>query len=109
MSKFCWSLVAALGLSLVAVSAENVKVNFNTKCAGCHGKTGKGDTKMGQKLGVRDYTDAKVQAKVKDEEMFKAIKEGLKKDGKVAMKPYGDKLTEEEIKALVVYFRALKK
>ena len=63
------------------------KVVYEKECAKCHGKEGKGDTKMGQKLGCKDYSKAEVQSKMKDEEAFKAIKEGLKKDGKTLMKP----------------------
>ncbi len=99
----------ALGLSAGNAWAAEASANFNSKCAGCHGKDGKGETKAGQKLGVEDFTSAKVQAKMKDEEMLKSIKEGKKKDGKVLMNPYADKLTDAEIKALVTYVRAFKK
>ena len=33
---------------------------------------------MGKKLEIKDYTEAKVQDALKDEEMTKAIKEGVK-------------------------------
>lgn len=85
------------------------KETFNKECYKCHGKEGKGDTKMGQKLQVKDYSKAEVQAKMKDEEMAKAIKEGVKKEGKILMKAYGSKLSDDEIKALVQYVRKLKK
>jgi mono/diheme cytochrome c family protein len=63
---------------------------------------------MGQKLGVKDFTDAKVQAELKDDAAAKTIKEGMKdKDGKTLMKPF-DTLSDEEIKALVQYVRSLK-
>ena len=56
---------------------------------------------------MKDYSDPKVQAKIKDEEMFKAVKEGLKKsDGTTLMKPYGDKLSDDEIKELVKLVRS---
>ena len=63
---------------------------------------------MGQRLGVKDFTDAKVQADMKDDAATKAIKEGLKDaDGKAQMKPF-DTLTDDEVKALVTYVRGLK-
>jgi len=63
---------------------------------------------MGQKLGVKDFTDAKVQAELKDDAAAKTIKEGMKdKDGKTLMKPF-DTLSDDEIKALVAYVRSLK-
>ncbi|MCB1128212.1 MAG: cytochrome c [Verrucomicrobiae bacterium] len=84
------------------------KVVYEKECAKCHGKEGKGDTKMGQKLGCKDYSKAEVQSKMKDEEAFKAIKEGLKKDGKTLMKPTKG-VNDQQIKDLVAYMRKLKK
>lgn len=81
---------------------------WNKDCAKCHGEDGKGKTKMGEKLGVKDYSDAKVQEKLKDEEMAKAIKEGVKDGEKTKMKAFGD-LSEADVKALVAHVRSLKK
>ncbi|MGZ4974648.1 MAG: c-type cytochrome, partial [Limisphaerales bacterium] len=75
--------VALSALGLMTVRADDAQANYDKQCAKCHGADGKGDTKMGKKLGAKDYTDAKVQAELKDDEAFKAVKEGLKdKDGK---------------------------
>ncbi len=104
------ALVAAILLAAgAAVKAAEAKENYEKHCSKCHGVEGKGDTKMGKKLEVVDYTDPKVQEKMKDEEMVKTIKEGKKDGDKVRMKPYADALTEPEIKALVAYVRAFKK
>ena len=90
-------------------SAADAKANWDSLCAKCHGAEGKGDTKIGQKLGVKDLTDAKVQADLKDDAAAKNIKEGLKDaDGKTLMKPF-DTLSDDEVKALVQYVRSLKK
>jgi cytochrome c553 len=98
-----------IAAALCSASAGDAKENYDKGCAKCHGKEGKGDTKMGQKLGIKDYTDAKVQADMKDDAAFKAIKEGLKdKDGKVLMKPAED-LSDDDIKALVTFMRGFKK
>ena len=103
-------LISAATFALgVFLHAEEAKVNWDKSCASCHGKDGKGDTKMGKKLEVRDLTDPKIQASLKDEEMTKAIKEGVKKDDKQLMKGYGEKLSEDEIKALVAHVRSFKK
>lgn len=101
-------LVSALATS-ATVRAADAKTNYTKNCAGCHGKEGKGDTKLGQKFEAKDYSTAKVQAAVTDEAMFKAIKEGYKRGDKVIMKPYADKFTDEEIKELVKYMRDFKK
>ena len=66
-------------LAINMAQEETSKEIFDKSCVKCHGVDGKGDTKMGKKLGVKDYTDAKVQAEMKDDTAFKAIKEGIKK------------------------------
>ncbi len=92
----------------MVVSADGAKDNWDALCAKCHGADGKGQTKMGTRLGAKDYTDAKVQDALKDDAAVKAIKEGLKdKDDKVLMKPSED-LSDADIKALVGYLRAFK-
>ena len=109
MKKILILTVAITASALLAAAAGDAKENYDKSCAKCHGKEGKGDTKMGAKLGVKDYTDAKVQDAMKDDAAFKAIKEGLKdKDDKVLMKPAED-LADADIKALIAYMRAFKK
>jgi len=102
-------IVAALTLAACAAQAGDTKATYDKQCAMCHGKEGKGDTPAGKKVNAKDFTDAANQAAMKDDEMAKAIKEGIKKDGKVVMKGYGDKLTDQEIKDLVAFIRAFKK
>src|SRR5690242_10021542 len=92
----------------VSARAADAKENWDKQCAKCHGADGKGDTKMGKKLEVKDYTDAKVQAAMKDDEMAKVIKEGKKEGDKTKMKAFTE-LTDPEIKALVAHVRSFKK
>ena len=101
--------VTLFGLAAaVSARAADASENWGNLCAKCHGAEGKGDTKMGQKLGCKDFTDAKVQADLKDDAAAKAIKEGLKSpEDKTLMKPF-DTLTDDEVKALVAYVRGLK-
>jgi cytochrome c553 len=107
--KKLFMLGAIIGVTAVLnASGADVKETWDKTCAKCHGADGKGQTKMGQKLGIRDYTDPKVQAAFTDEEAFKALKEGLKdKDGKTQMKPV-EGLSDEEIKGLVQHVRKFK-
>lgn len=91
-----------------ALRAADAKETWDKNCAKCHGEDGKGQTKMGAKLGVKDYTDAKVQAEMKDEKMLKAIKEGVREDDKTKMKAFSD-LSDDEVKALIAHVRAFKK
>ena len=99
-------LVFAAGMTFA--TAADVKENWEKNCSKCHGSDGKGDTKMGKKLEVKDYTDAKVQASMKDEEMTKTIKEGKKEGDKTKMKAFTE-LSDADVKALVAHVRGLKK
>ncbi|MCX6930365.1 MAG: cytochrome c [Verrucomicrobia bacterium] len=108
MKKAMLMTVAACAAMVISASAADVKENWEKSCAKCHGPDGKGDTKMGKKLDIKDLTDAKVQASLKDETMLKAIKEGVKDGEKTRMKAV-EGLSDEEMKALVAYVRAFKK
>jgi cytochrome c553 len=109
MKKLLTLSIAIIAASALSASAADGKENYDKSCAKCHGADGKGQTKMGQKLGAKDYTDPKVQEALKDDAATKAIKEGLKdKDDKVLMKP-AEGLSDDDIKALVQYMRAFKK
>jgi len=96
----------AVGLPIAA--AADAKANWEEHCASCHGAAGKADTKMGQKLKLKDYSDAKVQAALTDEVLLKATLEGVKVDGKEKMKSYADKLSAADAKALVGLIRSFK-
>ena len=100
--------VAACAAMVMSASAADVKENWAKSCAKCHGVDGKGDTKMGKKLEIKDFTDSKYQDSLKDADMIKAIKEGVKDGEKIRMKA-AEGLSDEEIKALVAYVRAFKK
>jgi mono/diheme cytochrome c family protein len=101
------TISAAFALAFTTNALADGKDVYADSCAKCHGDDGKGQTKMGQKLGARDYSDAKVQDSVSDDQAFKSIKEGMKKDDKTLMKP--SELSDDDIKASVAYLRTLKK
>jgi cytochrome c553 len=100
---------AALALLAGSVMAADVAANWNTHCVSCHAKDGSGQTRMGRQSGAKDYRDAKVQAEMKDDAALKALKEGIMDKGKERMKPYKDKLSEDEMKALIAHMRTFKK
>ena len=99
-----FALAFAAGAAQAATAAEN----WDNLCASCHGTDGKAQSKMGKKLKIRDYTDAKVQAELKDEAMIKATTDGVTVDGKERMKAYKAELSAAEIKDLVAHIRQFK-
>ncbi len=91
--------------SLAAVAfADATAELWNKKCAICHGKDGKGDTKVGKKKGIKDLTDPAVRAEFDRDRMIKGTSEGVPgEDGDLIMKGFAEKLSPEEIEALVDY------
>jgi cytochrome c553 len=98
----------ALAVSAGVATAAPAADNWENLCASCHGMDGKGQTKQGKKLKLRDYTDPKVQADLKDDAMIKATTDGVFVDGKEKMKAFKSEITAEEIKDLVAYIRKFK-
>lgn len=75
-------------------------------CQSCHGADGKGKTKMGQKLDVRDLTAADVKSSLTQAKAAEAIKNGVKDpkdESKLVMKSYSEKLSAAEIDALAAH------
>ena len=98
-----------LVLWLSAAALAGAPETFAGKCAGCHGKDGKGQTAMGKKLNIKDLTDAKVQAAAKDADWEKVITDGAKDaGGKVVMYGSKGKISPEDIKGLVKVCRDFK-
>ncbi|MGO8674379.1 MAG: c-type cytochrome [Limisphaerales bacterium] len=108
MKKTIALALTLLAAGAIAAHAADAKELWEKNCKKCHGEDGKGKTVMGKKLGVKDYTSPKVQVDLKDEEMVKTVKEGVKKDGETKMKSFADALSGDEIKSLVAYIRKFK-
>jgi cytochrome c6 len=104
------STIIVLSVALPALMfAAEAKDNWTQYCSRCHGADGTGQTKIGKKLDLKDYSSADVQAKMTDDEMLTTILQGVTKDGKERMAAYQDKLSADEAKALVGFVRSLKK
>ena len=104
---FATALVGTALLAATSAFAADAKENWDQLCAKCHGADGAGKTKMGQKLKVKDYTDAKVQAEFTDEQLAKVTLEGSTKDGKELMKGFKEDLSPADVTALVTYIRQM--
>ena len=102
------ALGAGFVLAAALMHAAPAAENWENQCAKCHGADGKGQTKVGKKLNLKDYTDAKVQAAMKDEDMVKAINDGVSEGGKEKMKAFKGELSAAEVKDLVAYIRKFK-
>jgi mono/diheme cytochrome c family protein len=95
-----------------ATPAAEAKLKFETLCATCHGKTGKGDAPAAASFDVkpRDYSDAKWQGSVTDEYLSKLIVEGGAANGKSPLMPANPdlKAKPEVVKELVKIIRSFK-
>jgi cytochrome c553 len=107
-SKIILAGLALVGVTLASQAAP-ASENWENYCQKCHGADGKGQTKTGRKLNVKDYTDGAVQAEMKDDEMAKVISDGATdKNGKERMKAFKDDLSSDEINDLVAFIRKFK-
>lgn len=90
---------------VAAAAAENDlgESTFKTTCAMCHGQDGSGNTDVGKSLKIPDLHSAEVQGN-SDEQLSQIIT-----NGKNAMPPFKSSLTDDQIHALVMYVRQLKK
>ena len=93
------ALVLAVSLAAVAARAETAATIFEKKCATCHGKDGKGHTKLGEKLGLTDLAAVSAPGRATPA----ADVEKIVRDGKGKMPGFKDKLSDAEIKELAAY------
>jgi cytochrome c6 len=100
--KTRFALVLALCLSASA-QADDVADVWKAKCKSCHGDDGKAKTKVGEREKIDDMSLPEWQKRHSDEKIRQAISEGVSGS---KMKGYKDKLSTEEIDALVKYVRA---
>ena len=99
--KSIMSVIAAIIIvSSGAVFGADAGALWAKNCASCHGKDGSGNTTMGKKLAVQDYT--------KSQSFSDAEAANVIKNGKGKMKAY-KQFSDADVKALVAYVRSLKK
>lgn len=119
LSQLRWKWLPAVLLSVIVgtspvFAAENKgavsgEANFNSKCARCHGTNGKGNGFQALALffmfKMPDLTDSAYMQTRSDDVLFRAIKQG----SKGGMPAFGLKLSEPEIKNMVVHIRSFTK
>jgi mono/diheme cytochrome c family protein len=115
-SKFrCFLFVTVLLSSFILISidakAASPEENYKWYCAQCHGLKGSGDginATSEMPVSPRNHTDPVEMAKLSDDDIYFATKDGGKSVGKSAlMPPWGDTLSDPEIKEMVQYLRKL--
>lgn len=105
------AVMAVMLVARVSRAADEVERTWKAKCASCHGNDGKAATAQGKKMKVQDMTTAAWKKEFPADKIKAAINDGVKreKDGvKQEMKGYKDKLTPEQVDALVKYIEGLK-
>jgi cytochrome c6 len=106
MTKLVTTAAAAMFAGAVVMAAATATENWENTCAACHGVEGKGDTRQGKKLKLKDYTDQASLAGMSDEELIRIVTEGVTVDGKQRKKGYKDQLSSAEIEQLVKLVRS---
>ena len=91
------SMAGTLGFAQSAGEAV-----YKANCQSCHGSTGTPNPGIAKAMGVKPATDPDYK-KASEADMIAAVK-----NGKGKMKAFSGKLTDEQIKDAVVYFRSFK-
>ena len=109
--KLCPNHVRLIYVALFALgaaeraAAEAPAAIFENRCAACHGLDGKARTPAGRKAGAKDLSESRLS----DADIERQIREGSKDKRRTAKMPaFADKLTAEEIKALVTYVKSFR-
>lgn len=86
------------------------KLTYEKTCSMCHGPLGKGDGPAAAALPTkpRNHTDGQYMNTLKDEYLFKIIKDGGASVGKAQFMPgWGAQLKDPEIWNVIAYIRSL--
>ena len=98
------AMLAALLLAATATLAQSSgEAVYKAKCLNCHGTTGLANSGIGKLMKVKPVTDPEVK-KMSEAAMIDATRKGMGK-----MQAYQGSLSEDEIKASVLYFRSFLK
>jgi len=106
MSKRTRSLLALALMVAVAGSVgfaqSGGEAIYKANCQSCHGSTGTPNAGIAKAMGVKPTNDPSYKT-VSEADMIAAVK-----NGKGKMKAFAGKLTDDQIKTSVEYFRSLK-
>ena len=98
------AITLALSLASGSVLAQTGAADtYKSKCVACHGPDGLGNTPVGKAMNVKPYKAPDV-LKLSNADLTTIIK-----NGKNNMPAFNGKLTDAQIKDLVVYIHTLQK
>ncbi|HHD11547.1 MAG TPA: cytochrome c [Deltaproteobacteria bacterium] len=114
LSGYILSVIVLLAVCMVptpSLAVVDGKALYMRWCSQCHGEDGRGDgvnSTPDMSINPRDHTDATFMSTKTDEQLEEVIRYGGAGIAKSPlMPPWRKTLTDEEIKALVKYLRAL--
>lgn len=102
-----WAAFVGLLLCIYASASSGATGQeiWSDQCAQCHGADGKAQTPMGKRRQIKNFADAKMQAQMTNEAMFTVIKDGRKSASGGTLMPPAEKVTDDDIKALIQIVR----
>ena len=113
-SSFSMALLLSSALASVSGAAQGDsvagKVTYDKICGMCHGKLGKGDGPTAAVLNPkpRNHTDGVYMNALKDDYLFKIVKEGGQSVGKSQLMPgWAAQIKDPDIWNVIAYIRTL--
>ena len=100
-SQVALAVAISLG-SAVGFAQSTGEATYKAKCQSCHGAAGTPSPAMAKMMSIKASSDPDIK-KLTADQMFESVK-----NGKGKMQPFKDKLSDQEIKDSVAYFRTLK-
>jgi cytochrome c6 len=90
-------------LAVPAFAQDSGAEIYKARCAMCHGEDGTANTPAGKVFKAASFAEP-VIVKIPDVDRVAIVKKGKDK-----MPPFGDKLTDDQIKSVLAYIRTLQK
>jgi mono/diheme cytochrome c family protein len=90
-------------LAVPAFAQDSGADTYKARCAMCHGEDGTANTTAGKLFKAASFSEPAI-VKIPDMDRVAIVKKGKDK-----MPAFGDKLTDDQIKAVLAYIRTLEK
>ena len=90
-------------LAMPAFAEDSGADIYKARCLMCHGEDGKANTPVAKMFKAASFSDPAI-VKIPDADRLPIVKKGKDK-----MPPFADKLSDDQIKAVLAYIRTLEK